>query len=546
MSDLELRVENLNVGFGRRTVLRDISFTVHSGEFICLLGQNAAGKTTLFKAVSNLIASSGRVTLCENGKALPRSAIAYLPQLTQVQSRLTVFEMVMLGLGRRLSWRVTPDIFERVDQTLHAMQISHLADRPVASLSGGQKQLVFMAQAFVSRPRVLLLDEPTSALDLRHQLIVMQAARSYAKTTGAAVLAIVHDLMLAARFSDKLLMLGDGTIRRFAAPAEVLTPEELAVVYRVEAAVERSQEGLLTVIPMTPLDVDDGTHGHGSHPHAHDPACTHSSSSDQHDHRIRHDDKVSGYWNTRAEGYSLRTADELNGPRGAHWRERLLSNLRGVPHGGSVLDVGCGPALLAITAARCGWKAYGCDSSPEMLRHALENAKTAGADVTFCQCDAAALPFADETFDAVISRNVLWNLPHPERALKEWMRVLKPGGRLLYEDGNHYRHLVDPLFKHHHDNMPAPFGHQPQYMLNVDTSAIDAIAQTLPLTQELRPQWDLQALIDLGFTETQVIEPSLAEVSDPLSGKSIRIVTDFVAAATKPAAAAFSNVTAAT
>ena len=87
------------------------------------------------------------------------------------------------------------------------MQISHLADRPVASLSGGQKQLVFMAQAFVSRPRVLLLDEPTSALDLRHQLIVMQAARSYAKTTGAAVLAIVHDLMLAARFSDKLLRL---------------------------------------------------------------------------------------------------------------------------------------------------------------------------------------------------------------------------------------------------------------------------------------------------------------------------------------------------
>ena len=247
---------------------------------------------------------------------------------------------------------MTPDIFERVDQTLHAMQISHLADRPVASLSGGQKQLVFMAQAFVSRPRVLLLDEPTSALDLRHQLIVMQAARSYAKTTGAAVLAIVHDLMLAARFSDKLLMLGDGTIRRFAAPAEGTHARSWRSFIAWKPRLNASQEGLLTVIPMTPLDVDDGTHGHGPHPHAHDPACTHSSSSDQHDHRIRHDDdhpicetasvkssaslgdKVSSYWNTRAEGYSLRTADELNGPAECLQQERLLSNLRGVPSGG--------------------------------------------------------------------------------------------------------------------------------------------------------------------------------------------------------------------
>lgn len=265
---LELTVSNLSVAFGGRTILSDVSFSARGGELVSVVGQNAAGKTTLLKAVAGLNPHEGRVLLTEDGRTLPAGAIAYLPQLTQVASRLSVFEMVMLGLGRRLSWRVTPDVFERVDETLHAMQIAPLADRPVSALSGGQKQLVFMAQAFVSRPRVLLLDEPTSALDLRHQLIVMEAARGYAQRTGSIVLAIVHDLMLAARFSTKLLMLAQGRVRRYAAPAEVLTPEELSAVYRVEAAVERTSAGLLTVIPERPLDVDDGSHGH-DHEHDH-------------------------------------------------------------------------------------------------------------------------------------------------------------------------------------------------------------------------------------------------------------------------------------
>ena len=252
---LTLTVRNLGVEFGPKKILHDISFDVDAGELVSITGRNAAGKTTLLKAIAGLESRTGDVVLEENGKVLPKSAIAYLPQLTQVASRLSVFEMVMLGLGRRLSWRVTPDVFEQVDQTLHAMQISHLADLPVASLSGGQKQLVFMAQAFISRPRVLLLDEPTSALDLRHQLIVMEAARAYAERTGSIALAVVHDLMLA-----------DGTVRRYDTPEKVLTPDELSVVYRVEAAVERTSGGRVVVIPEKPLDVDTGHHHHD---HAH-------------------------------------------------------------------------------------------------------------------------------------------------------------------------------------------------------------------------------------------------------------------------------------
>ena len=265
---LTLTVRSLGVEFGPKKILHDISFDVDAGELVSITGRNAAGKTTLLKAIAGLEPRTGDVILEESGEVLSKSAIAYLPQLTQVASRLSVFEMVMLGLGRRLSWRVTPDVFEQVDQTLHAMQISHLADLPVASLSGGQKQLVFMAQAFVSRPRVLLLDEPTSALDLRHQLIVMEAARAYAERTGSIALAVVHDLMLASRFSTRLLMLADGTVRRYDTPEKVLTPAELSVVYRVEAAVERTSGGRVVVIPEKPLDVDTGHNDH-DHSHAH-------------------------------------------------------------------------------------------------------------------------------------------------------------------------------------------------------------------------------------------------------------------------------------
>ena len=108
---LTLTIDNLGVDFGPKKILHDISFSVGAGELVSVTGRNAAGKTTLLKAIAGLAPRVGNVVLKENGELLPKSAIAYLPQLTQVASRLSVFEMVMLGLGLRLSWRVTPDVF---------------------------------------------------------------------------------------------------------------------------------------------------------------------------------------------------------------------------------------------------------------------------------------------------------------------------------------------------------------------------------------------------------------------------------------------------
>ena len=118
-------------------------------------------------------------------------------------------------------------------------------------LSGGQKQLVFMVQAFVSRPKVLLLDEPTSALDLPHQLVVMDLARKYTQENGAITLFVVHDLVLASRCSSRLLH--EGRIKAFDTAERVLLPYLLGDVYDVEASVERTLPGFLNVIPVRPL-----------------------------------------------------------------------------------------------------------------------------------------------------------------------------------------------------------------------------------------------------------------------------------------------------
>ena len=283
---MKVELEHLVKRFGGENVIDDVSFSVETSA-LALIGSSGGGKSTLLRMLGGLLpATSGSIRM--DGRLVPktereciafRRTLGYVFQQGNLFQHLSAQENIALVLREVHGW--TKEAADaRAFELLAHFGLAEHADKHPSELSGGQQQRAAIARAVAPRPKLLLLDEPTSALDLRHQLIVMQAARSYAKTTGAAVLAIVHDLMLAARFSDKLLMLGDGTIRRFAAPAEVLTPEELAVVYRVEAAVERSQEGLLTVIPMTPLDVDDGTHGHGSHPHAHDPACTHSSSSD--------------------------------------------------------------------------------------------------------------------------------------------------------------------------------------------------------------------------------------------------------------------------
>ena len=214
-------------------------------------------------------------------------------------------------------------------------------------------------------------------------------------------------------------------------------------------------------------------------------------------------EQITQYWDERAKGYSLRTSDELTSSKKDSCQRLLKKALVDLPDP-TVLDIGCGAGAMSLMAAELGFKVTGTDASHEMLSQAQSNAQALGLSALFLTGSAEKPEFDDHSFSAVISRNVLWNLSEPEAALREYLRILKPGGTLFYIDGNHYRYLIDPEYALWRRNAPVPYGHQSKFLQNVNTGKMEAIAAKLPLTGELRPQWDQKVLDLIGFEDIRM------------------------------------------
>lgn len=251
---MSLGINNLSAGYGRRAILHDIRIpAIEPGSFVGLIGPNAAGKSTLFKTLAGLITPmTGNIQL--NGADithLPRRdrarRVAYMPQAYGCNALLTVFESVLLALKQTSGWRVKDDNLDRVSDTLAALGLSHLSDRGVADLSGGQAQMVAVAQTLVRQPDVILLDEPTSALDLHHQLSVMTSIRAEASRRKPVVMAALHDLNLAAKFCDRLILIREGRLLADGGPAAILSLPAIGETYRVHTDLERTRRGELFV-----------------------------------------------------------------------------------------------------------------------------------------------------------------------------------------------------------------------------------------------------------------------------------------------------------
>ncbi|MDR1788861.1 MAG: ABC transporter ATP-binding protein [Opitutaceae bacterium] len=255
-----LEARGVSVRRGEREVVRGVSLSVAGGEVAGLIGPNGSGKSTLLSALAGLRRLAGGEVLLEGrgvgGMPVAERArrLAYLPQNPECHWPLDTAQVVALGrLPHRSGWGdgYTPRDDAVVQNAMRQLEVASLAARPVNRLSGGERMRVMLARAFAVEPAVLLADEPVDGLDPYHQLHVMELLRERA-AAGCAVLVVLHELALAGRFCDRLLLLRDGRILADGAPDAVLTEGLCARAYGVEtAALER--DGARALVPWRRL-----------------------------------------------------------------------------------------------------------------------------------------------------------------------------------------------------------------------------------------------------------------------------------------------------
>lgn len=252
MSRNELTVRSLSTGYPGRPVIRDITLApIRSGEVTALVGPNAAGKSTLLRALAGLLPARGEAMLGETDILhLPAKAradvVGFMPQTAPQAAGLTVLEGMLSALHLTGSPQTGSFLDQAVD-VLSRIGIADLALEPLHRLSGGQRQLASFAQSIVRQPKLLLLDEPTSALDLRHQFEVMNLVREYVRE-GRIAIVVLHDLTFAARWAENIVVMASGQLECVGVPSNAITPPMLASIYGVTARVERCSQGFLQVM----------------------------------------------------------------------------------------------------------------------------------------------------------------------------------------------------------------------------------------------------------------------------------------------------------
>lgn len=245
-----LEVKHLSFAYNGLAAVEDVSFAAPRGSVATLVGPNGSGKSTILKCITNILRPArgevyvqGQPVACLKRREVARR-IAYVPQRLAMTFPMTAFDVALMGRRPHLSWRASPHDLDVTWHVLRAVGIDHLATRYISEMSGGEAQKVFVARALAQEASLLLLDEPTSNLDVLHQLEIMDLAKRLSRDKGTTVLCAIHDLNLAARYADTIVMLTQGRVYASGAPEEVLTPGRIHEVYGVAAKVKKDADGL--------------------------------------------------------------------------------------------------------------------------------------------------------------------------------------------------------------------------------------------------------------------------------------------------------------
>jgi iron complex transport system ATP-binding protein len=245
-----IRIEHLDFAYNGRPVFRDLSFDVSASRLTALVGPNGSGKTTLLKCIAQILSPDAGTVLVQGRMAKEMRAremarqLAYMPQRLDTAFPMTVFDLVLTGRRPYIAWRPAQEDLNVTWRVMETVGIAELAARYIDELSGGETQKIFLARALAQDSGILLLDEPTSNLDVYHQLEMMELLSEAAHAHGKTVLMALHDLNLAGRYADRILLIHRGTLVADGTPLEVLTPANIHGVYGVDAAVHVDADGL--------------------------------------------------------------------------------------------------------------------------------------------------------------------------------------------------------------------------------------------------------------------------------------------------------------
>jgi len=242
---MKLNVSSLSFSYGDGNAVEDVSFDAERGEIIGIIGQNGCGKTTLLKCINSLLKPSGGTVMIEdvNVLSMPRKEIAknigVVSQHSTIVFPYNVLDMVMMGRypAKNNFESYNSNDLEIVKRSMAETGVEGFADRTIDELSGGERQRVLIARALAQEPRILLLDEPTLHLDVNHQFDLMNLIKRLATERNMLVIIVTHDIMLAARFCDRLIMMEHGRIFTSGTTKDVLTEENLANVFEIDTEV---------------------------------------------------------------------------------------------------------------------------------------------------------------------------------------------------------------------------------------------------------------------------------------------------------------------